>query len=90
MPGRNAQDGNQARSVRSKKTQEAGRSKVREYCYCPNCGSQFVRIAVIGSNLFVCSADCEWMAAEREVDDQIQRGEFEEFDNMEDFLESLG
>ena len=88
MPGQNAQAGNQARSVRSAKTQEAGHSKVREYC--PHCGSRLVRAAVIGSNLVICSADCEWMAAEREVDEQIQRGEFEEFDNMEDFLESLG
>jgi len=31
----------------------------------------------------------EWDEAEREVEDYIERGEFEEFDTMDEFLESL-
>lgn len=32
----------------------------------------------------------EWQRGEDMVDDYIQRGEFEEFNNMDDFLRSLG
>jgi len=31
-----------------------------------------------------------WQQGERRVDDYIERGEFEEFDSMDEFLRSLG
>lgn len=68
---------------------------ISEFCASTDeVGSYIPRL--FGNKIILTSADQqwfwseEWQAGERKVDEHIQRGEFETFDTMEDFLDSLG